>query len=278
MENKKQKERSVEEYISRIVKPIFEKVAKETLKNRISVGEKGVTTIKFCTINIHNYRLYFDFSKRNFKPLTEPKTSVLPSFLVEHRIKNSTEHEYNNFYGFRITVKRNQIEMINKIDADKWYRIDLSNTDRIKPQIAQITIDKDKQAISTLNKFISIYGGYSSFKILNRHSETKVLGEDKISLIPIKQHWHTDVVKKVYNEPNAEFSDPAFASNYLRTRALEDNMDRIDRMQGLLETMTDKLVFIAENYESHVGMVKEGFKLFKKINRRLDQKKLNNWL
>lgn len=53
----------------------------------------------------------------------------------------------------------------------------------------------------------------------------------------------------------------------------------------VLNSMSHKLAYVAENYKSHVKMVeqgtevnKESLKLFKKINRRLDQKKLGEWL
>ncbi len=46
----------------------------------------------------------------------------------------------------------------------------------------------------------------------------------------------------------------------------------------VLNSMAHNLAYVAENYKSHVGMVEEGHKLFKKINKRLDQKKLKEFI
>ncbi len=45
----------------------------------------------------------------------------------------------------------------------------------------------------------------------------------------------------------------------------------------VLNSMAHNLAYVAENYKSHVGMVEEAHKIFKKINKRLSQKKLNEW-
>jgi len=117
MENKKQKESDVETYISRIVDPIFNKVLKETPKNPMMVGSKVKEFSKYCLYQPHNYRLYFDFKKDKFKPETVPNSAVKPLLPVEHKISNSKEHSYNNFLGCRITVKKTQVEIINKIES-----------------------------------------------------------------------------------------------------------------------------------------------------------------
>ena len=53
---------------------------------------------------------------------------------------------------------------------------------------------------------------------------------------------------------------------------------RIKDTMTVLDSMANNLAYVAENYKSHVGMVEEGHKLFKKINSRLSQKKLNEYL
>ena len=45
----------------------------------------------------------------------------------------------------------------------------------------------------------------------------------------------------------------------------------------VLNTIAHNLAYVAEHYKSHVGMVEEAHKIFKKINKRLSQKKLNEW-
>ncbi len=46
----------------------------------------------------------------------------------------------------------------------------------------------------------------------------------------------------------------------------------------LQESMTEKIAYIAENYKSHVGVVEEAHKIFKKINKQLKQTSLRKWL
>ena len=272
MENKKQDKGDVNSYISRIVKPIFEKVAQEARKNHMMVGGMGDTTNKYCLYNPHNYRLYFDYNKKTFEPETIPKSVVRGLLLVEHNQINKTEHIYKNFLGCAIRVKKNSIEVINT--KKRWYRIPL-HIDKIRPVLAQITQEKDRVCRLALKEFIRIYGGFSQFKVINRVSENKIQGEDIIDLLPIKQKWHNEVVKKVYNEKNVEFSDAAFASNYLRTRATEDKADSFDKK---LDKMADSLSYIAKNYESHVKLVAQSSNLLKLLNKRLSQRKLNEFL
>ncbi len=45
----------------------------------------------------------------------------------------------------------------------------------------------------------------------------------------------------------------------------------------LLESITEKMAYVAENYKSHVGVVENANKLFKKLNNLLSQKKLSKW-
>jgi len=166
------------------------------------------------------------------------------------------------------------------------YKIGLENSDLIKPQIKEIIEKKNQECINVLKKFIQVYGGESKYTILNRRSEDKIMGEDSIDLLPIKQHWHTDIAKKVYNEATVEFSDPAFASNYLRTRALEDKMDVVDRLTELIESrLSPALENLSVNLNTHIAVekkIEKGIsnfnKVVNKLNNRLSQRKLNEYL
>lgn len=231
METNKPDDDVLKKHIDSIVKPIFEKAAKETAKNPISVGQHG-NNKNYSLYQPHNFRRYYDFSKTNFNPETAPKSAV-----TEHKILNRTEHTFNPFLNCRITVKKNQVEVINKIEPKRWYKIELDNIDYIKQQIKDIIIKKENECYNVLQQFIAHYGGFSTFKILNRKSEDKVEHEDIIDLLPLKQKFHNPPVKKVYNEKNIEFNDPVFASNYLRTRAIEDRADTITDELNELKTI-----------------------------------------
>ncbi len=53
---------------------------------------------------------------------------------------------------------------------------------------------------------------------------------------------------------------------------------RILNMFSLMESMTKNMAYVAENYKSHVGVVEEAHKIFKKINKQLKQSSLRKWL
>lgn len=53
------------------------------------------------------------------------------------------------------------------------------------------------------------------------------------------------------------------------------------RIKDLLEVqrmVIQDIAYIAENYKSHVSLVKEGSKIFKKLNQKLSQKSLLRWV
>jgi hypothetical protein len=64
----------VDEKVKRQVKQVFEtELAKETSKNRISVGKSDVLKKVLTYYCPHNCRVYFDFDKKNFdvkKPMS----------------------------------------------------------------------------------------------------------------------------------------------------------------------------------------------------------------
>lgn len=52
----------------------------------------------------------------------------------------------------------------------------------------------------------------------------------------------------------------------------------IREMLGIQRLMAESIRYVAENHESHTGLVEEGHKVFKKLNRILSQKRLGAWL
>jgi len=211
---KKDCDDTVSAYVNRIVEPIFLKVLQETPKNLLMGGGRGSEKNKIALYSPHNYRLYIDFSKDNFNPKPYIKPSLKSVGVVTYeRLNNGHEHKYDNFLGCSIRVKKNQIEIQNKIEHKRSYSIEIS--ENAKNQIIDIIKKKDSECIEALKTFISIYGGSSNYKILKRTSEDKVFGTSSINSIPIKEKFHSQIVKKVYNEPNVEFYDPVFAVNHL---------------------------------------------------------------
>ena len=248
------KEQSIKKHIEKIINPIFQAaLPKELKQNRMSVGVQGNKERKYCLYQPHNLRLYFDFSKQTFNPQTDLKSSVQPLLRVEHKIKNKIENEYNNFLGYRITVKQTQVELIDL--NPRWYVIYLDKIDLITEQFLSIMARKIKENKKALNKFIKIYGGSSKLNLLNMRSENKVMNEDAIDLIPIKMKFRSEAVKKVYNEKNVEFPDPILASNYLTTRAVENKADKItDGINSIHTTISDKLTPVLNKLTAQIEL------------------------
>lgn len=290
---------TAEEYIRRLVKPIFDKVAKETPQNPVSVRSVGKKNRQYCIYNIHNYRLYFQFDKKTFNPDKKAKPtkggSVLKGGSVPYKIVNSTELEFSDILGCTIIVKRKQIEIKNRIDPDKLHRIPFVTN--AKHSFADIIRKKDKEAVIALKRFINLYGGQSDFQILNRWGHNKVWHEDAIDLIPIKMKWNNKVSMKLYNRKNVEFPDVALASNYIETRAIESQADEIkdelfiikEAIKGVLEVnaSTSKTLngFVttfmpiqadfALNIKSHTAVIKNMVQATDQLNINLSEKQNN---
>lgn len=305
------KNTSLKEYISYIVKPIFEKAAQETIINQVSVGLTNKKQEKFCYYQPHNYRLYFDFSKENFNPKPMSTNQCqdkkrLVTLVYSHKVKNSKEHEYNNFLGCRIRVKASQVEVTNNLDHKRWYTIKISNKKDISKQVTNITNVKDNQCINALKKFIGLHGGSSNFEILNRMSDDKVMDSNIRKKIPKKMKFRTTAVKKLYNEPNVEYSSPVEAANYMHNMGLEELAPEIEAkldelkahsnmlwegIKGIVEvnkSTADTFNSFATNFlpihrehavniKSHTKVLKNISKGFNKFNTLLSQRRLGEY-
>ena len=71
---------------------------------------------------------------------------------------------------------------------------------------------------------------------------------------------------------SAETNDKDWKREYLRMPF------SIREMLGIQRLMAESISYVAENYKSHVRMVEEGYKLFKKLNKQLKQTSLRKWL
>jgi len=98
---------------------------------------------------------------------------------------------------------------------------------------------------------------------LNKKSE-KIFPQDKIAA----KAWIDGSPFKF----SAETNDLEWKREYLSMPF------RIANMIYVMESMTGNLAYIAENYKSHVKLVEEGSKVFKRLNNLLSQKKLGDWL
>lgn len=197
---------NVERYVRDKVKPIFDKVLQETSKNRVSVGECGFRGF-YVFYQPHNCRVYFDYVK-----------PVKPTFGGSVVVKNSSELMFKELFGgCRVTIKKNCVELINMVDVDKRFVVRLKSA---RDDIVKVLVGKISQTSSVLKLLINRFGGSSSFQIINFSvQDNKFEHESFIDSIGVKGKFRNEVLKKVYDERNVEFSDPSFAVNYLTNQA-----------------------------------------------------------
>lgn len=245
-----EKDESIKEHIRDIVRPIFDKVAEEAKKNPMMVGQ-GRSVSYYIP---HNYRRYFFFDKTGF--CLEPYLKGMVD--CDHKMVNHGKEHSFRIFGCRITIRKSMVEVINQIDSNKAYPIELYPIDKIMNQFVDIIVRKDQECISALKRFIGVFGGSSDLKIASSRSEDKVFYERAIDALPLKMKFHNEVVKKVYDEKNIEFSNPVFASNYFTNRGVENIAPEIaNELKGirlfldndlLLESLKDKIKCLNDVY------------------------------
>ena len=219
---KKDKEvcnKSIKDYVDRITNPIFNKVLLESNDNPMMVG--GVQeskSIKFLW-QPHNYRLYFNFNKRNFKVVT-PSLYKYPAF--SYKLANyGSEHHFDNFMGCRIVIKKNLVEVINKSHHKQWRLITASNINEIDTKINEVVSKLNNQGINALKGLIRLCGGISDCKILKVRGEHGIHGIDYLDRIPEEMIIHDTVFKKQYKK-KLEFYEPAHIKNVVTNNAIND--------------------------------------------------------
>ena len=209
--------------IGKIVRPIFNKVLQETTPNHTMVGNHGSNDKTPSLYNPHNYRLYFAFKKDTYKPL-EGMVGVWFG-----KFKNYGKEFTSTGEGVRITVKKSQVEVINKLSDQHWYMI---NRFKAKEEVSALLNEINKKCIIALKKFIEVYGGESDYIILNNDNranlilntkcDNKVMRDKIIDSLPLNMTFETEIVKKVYKQPNVEFKEPVLAARYLENSALNE--------------------------------------------------------
>lgn len=292
METEKSNEEVLKKHISDIVRPIFEKVAQETPSNHRMVGNTQKSNKKIVTpslYNPHNYRLYFSFTKENYTP----KEGMVGVWFG--KLKNYGKEFTAVGEGIRVIIHKTKAEIINKLSDQEWFYI---NRTKAKEEIQALLNKVDHKCIESFKKFIEVYGGKSDFVILKREgrpdlnlftkSDNKVMKEPFIDSLPLEMTFETPIVKKNYKEHSVEFKTPMGAANFLENSALHEFSPEISTAFQIfnmkIDKVADSLVYIAENYKSHVKMVeqgtkvqKENLKFLKMMNNKLSQRKLKEF-
>lgn len=224
-------------HIRKLVTPIFEQSLKETSKNHMVVGRGRSDSFSFAFVQPHNYRSYFNYSRVS-SLLDDLKESTgfikTEGRLTEggvgsvyyKKINHDKEVSFPDFCGCRVVVKKNNIEVVNKIDHKRWFSVRM-HKDFIEEDMVKIAVLKDSQSLDVFKRFIHVMGLASDFVLVKGLVEAKVKGESSINNIPIDMHFHNEVAKTVYAEKNdavknVEFKSMGLASQYLVNRCKED--------------------------------------------------------
>lgn len=201
---------------------VFRRVLKETSKNHVSVGgsvggREGVGSegYDYSFYNPHNARFYFLFDKSE---------GFNPGGLVGvgFRIINGRELCLDDWRGFRFVVKKRMIEVTNKRDSKRVFKIEGNAGERHEQVVGAVAL-LEREAVLGLRDFVSVFGGGSDFVVRKSWiPDNKILHEELVDSVGEKVTFRNDVVKKVYRDKplNVEFSDPVFASNYFRNVGL----------------------------------------------------------
>lgn len=185
-------------------------VLQETIPNRMMVGKQGSRIVKRLW-QPHNYRLYFNFNQLTFNRAKGRFKSK--NFNSEHQLF---------FDGCLMTIKRKQIEIINKKHDGEWWHIYAKNLKDIDERITELVNKLDYECIKVLRAFIKRFGGSSDLEIVKRRDENGLKGDDYIDQIPDNMIIHDyPNFKKVYKK-KTEIYGVANTRRFLRNRIIED--------------------------------------------------------
>ena len=201
------------EKVKKLVTPIFNKALKETSNNHVLVGGVGSPNYEFAYYNPHNARFYFEYI--NTRPPTDPR-------LVKQN--KGSELCCKDFLGCRFVIKKTKIEVTNKIDKERRFKIYGTAKDRYE-QTVDAVATLEREVIAALKEFVVVFGGETDFVVVKSHiPDNKILHDKIVDSIPQEVTFRNDVVKKVYNTKpsNVEVSSPVQAANTFRNLALYD--------------------------------------------------------
>lgn len=213
MEKENNQIKDVEDFVAKTVDKAIEnvKVPNETPDNHIVGGRVGGGRYEFIFYNPHNAHFYFNFVKWNFRP----------DLLIFRKV-NRSEFVLDDFLGCRIVVKKDLIEVTNKVEKERRFKIEFFNG-KIDDAVLEAEALLEKESILVLKEFIKLYGGSSDFVCVKRFiPDNKLLHDRVIDSLPLDARWNDDVSKKVYNSPplNIELKKPLYVARYVRNAAL----------------------------------------------------------
>lgn len=196
-------EKPLLESIGKIVMPIFEQALQETSSNRVQLGTAAKEKYDFSIVRPHNYRRWFDFNIGTFTPPT--RLSELKRRGISYKAINyGSEHFFENYMACNIKVKKQTIEIQNKIENDRAYAVDIY---RSHEQMARIIQKKEYECIKVIKAFLAEFGGHTTFTLKKHKEEVKIENNAITDKLAQELTWHTDNHKKVYSKKLVELYD-----------------------------------------------------------------------
>lgn len=276
-----------EKHIRDLVLPIFNRSLQEKKGNTMI----GVTPIIFFW-RPNNYRLQFNYNTKTFKRDTTLKSGVqISNYGTKYTLKDF--HETTIMLDTPKKKKQAKITVIYKPKQRFYYEVKCSSLNTIDKRINEKVRNIENKLIYALNSFIMRFGGVADLDTRKWvRFEDDIHGEDFIDKIPRDQIINDTYFKKVYQK-GIEFKNPAYIKSYISNRTVEEIAPEIaEAINGLgslfsqfSERVTPAIENLAVNMGTHVKVMKnidKGIKAFnktvKKLDTRLSQKKLGEWL
>jgi Zn finger protein HypA/HybF involved in hydrogenase expression len=263
MENKE-----IDEFVKKAVLKGIEQanLPKETNKNHVSL----VSDYKYSFYNPHNSRFYFNYSREG-------------SVGVGLKVINHSELCLEEYKGCRIVIKKYLIEITNKINSKRLFKIE-GDIDKRKELVIEAVKTLELESIDVLKEFIKEYGGSSDYICKKVWiADNKILHDKIIDTLPIEQTFRNEVVKKVYKELplSVEYSDPSYSANAFRNLGLYDYAPQIaDEISNLnsrfIEFENRALIPLTHQIELHLEVQRETLSTLKAIKSSVQEGSKNS--
>lgn len=277
-------------------KPKLSKVPQEDHSSSMTTTQKPISILW----RPNNYRRQIEVKTKSNSGIKKIKTTIPSTTIAEHTkivsIKGYTQNITIQYGKNTLTAiySQNRIGGVKEI-----FLIEAPTLDDIDKRIAE----KKKEIQDKLDKALNMFSKRFKLAIPLRlpvwsRYEDFIKGEEYIDKIPREVIIHDTYFKKVYGKGiefiKAKDEEPTVhLKNYIKNRAVEEISplisDSINKIGNDFDNFNKKVLPCIEelsiNMKTHVSIMKgidQGIKTLgktmNKLNNRLDQTKLNNWM
>ena len=232
---------SMEEYVKRLVEPIF----KEALKNTMGVSKDGGSVKIYWRPN--NYRLLIPFSKLTFRQQSLKE----PSFPMEHKISNyGSKNIFKIKKGITIVIDKNTATLHYSSKDDRgnklYYELE-GSIEEFENKLNKEVENIKNTLFLKLKEIIRCYGGSADFDNADwLKYEDGNIGDEFCDSLPENRIIYANTFKKVYKDEieftgkKGEYPTTKLV-NYIDNQALERQTPKI--MEELKEIKNEKQEF-----------------------------------